>query len=360
MMKKEYLRRDLRSIKPYQAGKYAYNLKLDANESPWPLPLEIRAQLASELLNGNDYQLYPDSDADRLRQALAEKLKVKPHNVLIGNGSDELLHIVTTAFAGWGDKVLCPSPGFSMVLWYARLTGAIPVTYRLNEKLQYSAADIKLALEAHSPKILHICTPNNPTGSVLPVSDIYEIAMSFDGVVVVDEAYYEFYGESALSLVDKCPNLVVLRTFSKAMGMAGLRIGYLIGNQELTAEIYKVKPPYNVNSFSQRAAELLLAYPEIMEDRVSKTIRAREWLYNALVGLRGVEPYPSRANFILFRVKNGLAVFRGLLKKGILVRHFGDDPVLHNHLRITIGREEDNKFIIQSLAEVLADEEGWS
>jgi histidinol-phosphate aminotransferase len=359
MIKREYLREDLRNLKAYQAGQQSCTLKLDANENPYPIPLEIRAQLASELLNGNDYQLYPDSDANSLRDALAKQLKVSRDNILVGNGSDELLHIVTTAFAGPGDKVLCPSPGFGMPGYYARLTGAIPVDYPLNKQFQYSLPKIELAIMEHRPKIIHICSPNNPVGSVMPVSDIAYLARRFDGVVVVDEAYYEFYGETMADKINQHPNVIVLRTFSKAMGMAGLRVGYLVSNKYLVDEIYKVKPPYNVNSFSQRAAELLLEHRDIQMERVQEIIESREWLYQALDGLRGVEPYHSHANFILIKVKDGLAVYKGLLEKGILVRHFADNPMLKNHLRITIGRSEDNKFILHSLAEVLTNMEEW-
>ncbi len=358
-MRMEYLREDLRDLKAYKVVEETCTLKLDANESPFPIPLEIRAQLASELLNGNNYQLYPDTNADALRDALARQLKLERDNILIGNGSDELLQIVTTAFAGPGDKVLCPSPGFGMVSYYARLAGAIPVDYPLNGKFQYSLHQIELGIMEHKPKILHICTPNNPTGSTMAVSDIASLARWFDGIVVVDEAYYEFHGETMASMINRYPNVVVLRTFSKAMGMAGLRVGYLICNKYLAEEIYKVKPPYNVNSFSQRAAELLLEHRDVQMGRVKEIVEAREWLYRALEGLRGIEPYPSCANFILIKVKDAAVFYKGLLEKGILVRHFENNPLLKNHLRITVGRKDDNKYILHSLAEILTNLEEW-
>ncbi|HHU48941.1 MAG TPA: histidinol-phosphate transaminase [Clostridiales bacterium] len=358
-MRMEYLREDLRSLKAYQVVQETCTLKLDANESPFPVPLEIRAQLATELLNGSNFQLYPDTNADPLRDALAKQLELERENILIGNGSDELLHIVTTAFAGPGDRVLCPSPGFGMVSYYARLTGAVPVDYSLNERFQYSLPQIEKSIIEHQPKILHICTPNNPTGGTMAVSDIASLARWYDGVVVVDEAYYEFHGETTVSMINRLPNVVVLRTFSKAMGLAGLRVGYLICNKYLAREIYKVKPPYNVNGFSQRAAELMLEHRDIQMERVREIVEAREWLYQALEGLRGIDPYPSRANFILIKVKDAAAFYKGLLEKGILVKHFADNPVLKNHLRITIGRKDDNKYILHSLAEILTNMEDW-
>lgn len=290
---KEYLREELRSLKPYQPGSEAYTLKMDANESPFQIPLEIRAQLASELLNGNSYHLYPDSDANALRDKLADYLAVSRENLLIGNGSDELIQIVTNAFASRGDAVLYPAPSFSMYGFYARVAGALPVEYALDEKFRYNIAEIQRAAAEYEPAILHICSPNNPTGSILPVSDILNIVRKFDGIVVVDEAYYEYYGESVVKYIETYPNLVVLRTFSKAMGMAGLRVGYLICNKMLAREIHKVKPPYNVNSFSQRAAELVLQHADIRKKRIAEILEARDWLYQALDGLRGVKPYPT-------------------------------------------------------------------
>ena len=356
---KEYLREDLRSLKPYRPAKENYTLKMDANESPFPIPLEIRAQLASELLNGNTYHLYPDSDADELRDKLADDLKINRDNLLIGNGSDELIQIITNAFTGWSDAVLCPTPSFSMYSLYTRVAGGIPAEYPLDEKFRYDFQKVEKAIAEYEPKILHICSPNNPTGSTMPVSDIRKLAGSFDGIVVVDEAYYEFCGESAIQYIDSYPNLVILRTFSKAMGIAGLRVGYLVCNKNLAYEIHKVKPPYNVNSFSQQAAGLVLQHKETRKERLKEITEAREWLFQALDGLRGVEPYPSKANFILMKVKNGAAVYKGLLEKGILVRRFAGDPVLNNCLRVTIGRMEDNKYFLHSLAEILVDMEEW-
>ncbi|HZK34749.1 MAG TPA: histidinol-phosphate transaminase [Bacillota bacterium] len=358
-MYNQYLRDDLKSIKAYDAEQEPYRLKLNANESAFPLPLEIRAELTKELLDGIEYQYYPDTNADGLRGAIASRLKVERENILIGNGSDELLQIISTAFAGEGDKVLCPSPGFGMVSYYTKLAGATPVNYDLDDRFQYSIAGIQQAIAAHRPKILHICTPNNPAGCIMPIADIVALAQGFDGVVVVDEAYYEFWGESMVPMIDKCPNVVVLRTFSKAFGIAGLRVGYLISNKSLTGEIYKIKSPYNVNTFSQRVAELLLKHIGVYEDRVYKTKRAREELFKALAGLKGVNPYPSQANFILVKVANSQAVYKGLLNKGILVRDFIGHPVLHNHLRITVSRIEDNEFILRSMAEAITNMEGW-
>lgn len=355
----EYLREDLRHIKAYDARQQSFILKLDANESPYGLPLEIRFQLASDLLNGINYQYYPNTNADRLRDKLASRLNLERDNILIGNGSDELLQIISTAFAGYGDKVLCPSPGFGMVAYYASLAGAKPINYPLDDRFQYSLDGIKRAIQVHRPKVLHICSPNNPAGSVMEIADIINLANSYEGIIVVDEAYYEFWGQSMAALVNMFPNLVVLRTFSKAYGLAGLRVGYLISNKELVSQIYKIKPPYNVNSFSQRAAELILDHTDLYKERVAEIIEAREDLTKKLAGLKGVFPYPSKANFILAKVGDSKAIYKGLLDKGILVRHFLGHPLLNDYLRISVGLKKDNEFILRSMAEAITNMEGW-
>lgn len=356
---KEYLREDLRGIKPYKPSESNYSIKMDANESPYQIPLEIRAILASELLNGNDFHLYPDSNSDVLRESLANYLKVDKDNLMIGVGSDELIQIITNAFVESGDTVLCPAPSFSMYGIYTQIAGGIPEEFKLGENFQYNMDEIKNAVIKYRPKMLHLCSPNNPTGNTIPIADILSIARTFDGIVVVDEAYFEFSGESAIKYINDYPNLIILRTFSKAMGMAGLRVGYLICNKGLLDQIYKVKPPYNVNSFSQRAAALVLEHAEVRNSRVQEIINSRNWLFRALEGLRGVEPYPSKANFILMKVNNATAVYKGLLEKGILVRHYNGHPILNDHIRVTIGSMEDNRIFLHSLAEILSDMEEW-
>lgn len=356
---KEYLREDLRSLKPYRPVRGEFSLKMDANETPFPIPLEIRAQLASELLEENNYHRYPDPDADSLREKLAEDLKISRDSILIGNGSDELIRMVTNAFVDWGDAVLCPSPSFPVYSQCTRIAGGIAAEYPLGKEFCYDLGEMEQSMEEYEPKVIYIGSPNNPTGNIMPVPDIRKLARSFDGIVVVDEAYYEFCGESVISFIDQYPNLVVLRTFSHAMGIAGLRVGYLACNKNLAYGIQKIKPVFNVNCFSQRAAELIWQCREDREKQVREIRDAREWLFQALDGLRGVHPYPTKANFILFRVKNGALVYQRLLKKGILVRRFAGDPMLKDCLRVTIGRMEDNRYFLHSLAEILVDMEEW-
>jgi histidinol-phosphate aminotransferase len=175
----------------------------------------------------------------------------------------------------------------------------------------------------------------------------------FDGVVAVDEAYGEFCGHSLVNRVTQHPNGMVLKTFSKAFGLAGLRIGYLIGNKDLVEQIYKVKPPYNVNSFSQRAAQLVLENIDVFRGRISTVIEERERLYDKLCCLEQVQAYPSKANFILIKVPDGERAYQKLVEEGILVRNFPGHADLKDHLRVTVGTREDNDIFIQKLKLVL-------
>jgi histidinol-phosphate aminotransferase len=352
---RRYLRPDLLDLSPYKAGNETYRIKMDANESPYDLPLRVREILADELLEGNSLNLYPDSDANKLREQIAEYLGLNMENILIGTGSDELIHIIIEAFVGKGERVLCPTPSFGMYKIFTRIAAGTPVEYALDGSFDTSADAILEAARKCSPKIIFICTPNNPTGNVLPSDDIIQILENFDGVVAVDEAYGEFADETMANQVKEFGNLVVLKTFSKAMGLAGLRIGYSAACKSLTDEIYMVKPPYNINSFSQRAAMLVLDEIDLMRERIRQIVAAREWLYNELKSLDGITVFPSRANFLLIKVPNGRLIYERLLKRGILVRHYIGHPVLENCLRITLGLDEDNKEFLQALKEAMVD-----
>jgi len=352
---RRYLRPDLQDISTYKAGSETYRIKMDANESPYDLPLKIRRILADELLKGNSLNLYPDSDANRLRDKIAGCLGLNMENILIGTGSDELIHIIIEAFVGKGDRVLCPTPSFGMYKIFTRIVGGIPVEYALDGSFDTSADAILEAARKCSPKLIFICTPNNPTGNVLTNAEIIRILENFDGVVAVDEAYGEFADETMANRVEEFGNLVVLKTFSKAMGLAGLRIGYSAASKSLSEEICMVKPPYNINSFSQRAAMLVLEETGLMRERIGQIVAAREWLYNELKSLDGITVFPSRANFLLIKVPDGRLIYERLLKQGILVRHFIGHPVLGNCLRVTLGLDEDNKEFLRVLKEAITD-----
>jgi len=351
---KKYLRRDLWDLKAYNANQLECEYKLDANESPWDLPEKIKIELSRMIMEGFNANRYPDSDATDLRKDIAQYCEVDPENILVGSGSDELIHIIINAFIEKGDVVLCPAPSFGMYKMFTKISGGIPVEIPLDVCYNYQTDLILEAVKKHNPKMIFLCTPNNPTGNAIPISDIRRILDFFSGIVVIDEAYIEFGNESMTKKILDYPNGIVLRTFSKAMGLAGLRIGYSICNKELASQIFIVKPPYNINTFSQKAASICLKNLDIIHQRVLYIKEQRENLKTLLKQIDGVYVYPSEANFILIRVPDGNKVYKALLEQGILVRNFSDHPMLKNCLRITVGDEEANNALYKALEEIVS------
>jgi histidinol-phosphate aminotransferase len=349
----EYIRNDLKDFKPYKVNIIPYRVKLDANESPYDLPEAVRMRLAAELLEGNNLNLYPDSDADILRKDIAKYFNISTHEIVVGAGSDELIRIITSTFIEKGEKILCPTPSFGMYSIFTRVAGGTPVEIPLKENFDYDMNAFYKAIDQHHPKLIFICSPNNPTGNTLGSSELLDLVANFNGIVVIDEAYGEFCGKSVIHDIIRHPNGIVLKTFSKALGLAGLRIGYAVGNKDLVDQIYKVKSPYNINSFSQRAAELVLENMDIIEKRISAIVEERERLYREFSKIKKVQAYPSKANFILIRVADADRVRRGLMEQGILVRSFANDAGLKDCLRITVGTKEDNDILLQALEHVL-------
>lgn len=349
----EFLRDDIKDLKPYKVHNIPYKIKLDANESPYDLPDAIRQRLAKELMEGCEFNRYPDSDATALRQAISRYCDVSPDEVMVGVGSDELIRVIISAFVGKGDVVLCPSPSFAMYGIFTRIAGGISVDVPLDDNFNYDMSAFYKAIEQHKPRLVFICSPNNPTGNAIDKDDLMNLIKNFNGVVVVDEAYGEFCGESIVSQSVNYPNVLVLKTFSKAFGLAGLRVGYMIGNRKLIEEVYAVKPPYNINSFSQMVAQLVLENVDVFRSRIATIVKERERLYHRLSAVKGVDVYPSKANFLLIKVDDGEMVYKKLKEQGILVRNFPSDPRLKSHLRITVGTRQDNDTFVEALKCIL-------
>ena len=234
------------------------------------------------------------------------------------------------------------------------ITSSAPFSLRLDDYSVDAAEVIELAASLDASAVI-LCSPNNPTGGRTSNEDIEKICNSLDALVVVDEAYAQFAEQNAFELLGKCPNLLLLRTFSKAFGLAGLRFGFALCAPEIAGEIRKVQLPHHVNFFTQVAAMAMLENPALIEDRVAAIKQGREFLQRELGGIAGVKPYPSEANFILaeFEKTTPGEVFQGLLERGILVRNISNYPNLARCLRITVGRPEENQELIGELKEVL-------
>ena len=349
------VRGEIAALKPYISPHFEYKIKLDLNESPYDIPAEVKAEVWAKLENDR-WQLYHDELEHPLKEAIAAWCGHTPDGVLIGNGSNELIFHGLLAVVPHGRAVLYPEPSFSLYRQNAVVLGANPVPFGLN------AADfsvdsekvIELANKENAVAVI-LCSPNNPTGGLVDNKTIAGIAAGVDCLVVVDEAYTQFASESAFELIAEYPNLMLLRTFSKAFGLASMRMGYSLSQPGIAQQIAKVQLPHHVNFFTQAAATTLLKNPELIARRVEQIKSERERLIIGMAALDGVNPYPSETNFILveFARKTPQEIFDSLLGRGILVRNISNYPGLEKCLRITVGKPEENDVFLSALAEVL-------
>ncbi|AET66424.1 histidinol-phosphate aminotransferase [Desulfosporosinus orientis DSM 765] len=345
----QFVRSAVRELIPYKTQHLPECIKLDANENPFPWPAEMREALLSEQLAFNRY---PDGTGQELKTHIAKYTATPPESILIGNGSDELIQMLLLTFGGAGKSLLIHPPTFGMYQIYARLTETEVVSVPLLNGLDLDTEGMLQSAKAPEAQIVIICNPNNPTGSLFPRADILRIVGESGKIVVVDEAYAEFSGESLISEIENYPNLVIMRTFSKAFGMAGLRLGYLVGQLETIDLINRVRPPFNVNSFSQRAGILALRYLPEYQEQIQQIKAETQKLQAALQEVPDLIVYPTKANFILFKPQNADQWASELLKRGFLVRNMGDLPQLGKCLRISVGLPEENDRLIQAVAEI--------
>jgi histidinol-phosphate aminotransferase len=354
----------LRHVKPAVRALRAYTLaprrapvKLDQNENPRDLPAPLKRRVVDEAL-ARAWNRYPDFDPRELRDALARSAQWRADGILAGNGSNELIEAVLMVTVGDGARVVIPEPTFSLYALLTEVLGGRPVRVRLGAGFAFDVDALIRAQREHEASVVIVCSPNNPTGSLLSPADVARLCAETDALVVLDEAYHEFAGRSVAPLLHDHVNLVVLRTFSKALAMAGLRVGYLMAAPELVAEIDKARLPYNLNVFSQAAALAVLGDPSAVESSAAGLVRAREALFRELSSVPGVRPYPSHANFILFALEGRAPsdVFRDLHERGVLVRDVSAMPGLSACLRVSVGTDGENTAFLAALRAVMAAE----
>jgi histidinol-phosphate aminotransferase len=298
---------------------------------------------------------YPDPAAPRLKQRLREAMGIPDAlELVLGNGSDELLQIISVALARPGAVALSIEPSFVMFRLAALAAGLRYVGVPLNADFTLDEAALLAAVERERPALIWLAYPNNPSGNLFPREAILRVIAAAPGLVAIDEAYYAFSGgASFLGEVGKHPNLVLVRTVSK-LGLAGLRVGLAIGPRDWMRELEKLRMPYNVNSLSMAAAELLLGERTVFEGQTRAIVAERERLERALDRIPGVTRFPSAANFILVRVPDGPRAFESLRQRGILVRIFhGSHSLLAHCLRLTVGTPDENTRMLAALAQSL-------
>jgi histidinol-phosphate aminotransferase len=274
--------------------------------------------------------------------------------VLLGNGSDELIQMMAMTLAQPGRKVLAPEPSFVMYKMIATFTGMDYVGVPLADDFSLDLAAMLAAIEQHQPAIVFLAYPNNPTGNLFERVAVERIIKASPGLVVVDEAYHAFAGDSFMGELGRYDNLVVMRTVSK-MGLAGLRLGLLAGPKAWLGEFDKTRLPYNINVLTQVSAEFALSHREVLDGQTQQICQDREALMAALTAMEGIEPFPSRANFILFRMANADAVFAALQEQGVLIKNLsGAGGALTGCLRVTVGTPEENTAFLAALKKAAA------
>ena len=347
MMIQDFFRSDLNEFKAYEVSKTNYKVRLDANECFSNLPSEIRKKIGCAI-EDSIFNRYPDPTASEVCALYAQYAKTKSKNVMVGNGSDECIQIITNTFLNRGDSVALQSPDFSIYGLYTKVAGGIPIEFPLDEELKLDVDDFILMANREEVKIVFLSNPNNPTGGIIKREDIIKIIEGCKCIVVIDEAYFEFYGQTIIDKVETYENLIVLRTLSK-VGLAAIRLGFLITNPILMGELKKVKPPYNVNAITQSIASIILENSQVVYDNVQRILIERKYLLQKFSNINGIKRYSAEANFILVQVDDAQKMKGKLLEAGINVRSF-TSGALQNCLRITIGSREENEYLLSSIS----------
>jgi histidinol-phosphate aminotransferase len=351
MKPQDLVRPEILALKAYPVAPSEGMVKLDAMENPYPLPDALRKELGRALAS-LDLNRYPMPSPQRLRDAIARRMQVPAGmQVLLGNGSDELIQILITALARPGAKMMFPSPTFVMYSMGGTFSGMQAVPVALREDFSFDADAFIARMQAENPALVFIAYPNNPTGVLYPEADIVKVIRACKGLVVVDEAYHVFAGKSFIGKVPEFPNLVVIRTVSK-LGLAGIRLGYLVGRPEWVEQLDKVRPPYNVSVLTQAAALFMLDKLDVLEEQAARIVSERRNLGEALKALKGVTVYPSEANFFLVRVPDAGKTYEGLRQQNVLVRNL--HPGLKNCLRVTVGTPDENRILLAAMREALS------
>jgi histidinol-phosphate aminotransferase len=304
------------------------------------------------VLSRVDLNRYPDPSGRRLRELLAKKMNVPAGmELLLGNGSDELIQMITLALARPGTSMMYPSPTFVMYGMNCAFSGMKAVPVPVRDDFSFDAAGFVARVRAEKPTLVFIAYPNNPTGALYPEEEIVQVIKACNGLVVLDEAYHAFAGKTFMGRLAEFPNVVVLRTVSK-LGLAGIRLGYLAGRPEWLEQFNKVRSPYNVNVLTQAAALFLLERVEVLEEQAARIRSERASLGKAMAALPGVTVFPSQANFFLVRVPDADRAYAGLLRQGVLVKNL-NGPAMKNCLRITVGTPDENRILLNALREAL-------
>ena len=355
-MTPDFTRPCVKDLEAYKVVPPNYNIIVNANENPFDFPDALKKELNDEIMH-MPLNRYPDPSATALREQLADYVGVDADQIICGCGSDEIMSMLNQTFINPGDVVISHAPSFSMYQIWSVIGGADFIWVPDNDDLYPDVENIINTAKLKNAKLIYLCSPNNPTGSLLPRHDVIDILEETNALVILDEAYIEFKKEGDLTdIVNEYNNVIVLRTLSKAFGLAGIRCGYAVGPKPLIDMMYKVKSPYNLNKLTQAAAVIALKHRDMLLKNVEILNSERQRLYEFLKGLKGVtRVYPTASNFIYFEVPEGAPLYDALLDEGILVKylkHDVSDDV--DHIRLTVGSPEENDAVIKVLKRSLS------
>jgi histidinol-phosphate aminotransferase len=349
----DVIKPEVRALRAYSLSPHRASVKLNQNENPWDAPLRIKEEVLRRFTARN-WSRYPDFVPRSLHERLAQFAEWKPDGILAGNGSNELIQAVLMVTMAPGKRVLISEPTFMLYRQVATVLGGDVESVLLTPDLKYDSEALLNTVEARQPDVTIICSPNNPTGCVIDEAALRSILRASRGLVVVDEAYHEFAEHSVVPLLHEHENLIVLRTFSKAMAFAALRVGYLLAAPALVREIGKALLPYNLNAFSQIAAEVAMEnYERELRPLVKQIIAERDRVFAALSGMDGLNPVPSLANFLIVKsATDPKRIFTDLLKHDILIRDVTGYPMLGEYFRFSVGTPDENDRLLKAIREI--------
>lgn len=337
----DLIRYNIKALKPYSSARDEYKdassnmVFLDANENPY----------------NNGVNRYPDPQQSNLKNVLAQQKGISKDNILLGNGSDEVLDLILRVFCEPNkDKIITLPPTYGMYEVLANVNAVDVIKINLSESFQPKVDDILNSADQFS-KILFLCSPNNPSGNSFNIKNVERLLLNFNGIVVIDEAYIDFSDQKSwLNRLEEFPNLIITQTLSKAYGLAGIRLGICFASKEIISVLNKIKPPYNINELTQQKALERLSIPEDVKNEIQNILQQRNWLAEKLKNIAFVEIiYPSDANFVLVKVDNAIKRYDQLIQKGIVVRNRTNQPGCENCLRFTIGTKTENEKLITTL-----------
>lgn len=351
------IREDIQSMNAYPVSKSANYIKLDAMESPYDLPEDLLEHVITNLRKVH-LNRYPSTDKSQLTKIIKEKFNIPyESDLLFGNGSDELIHLIIQSCCKPGDVVLSPSPSFVFFEMASQFNHAKFIKVDLTDDLQLDTNKMLESIKKHSPKVIFLAMPNNPTGGLWNDDDVQSIIDIAPGLVIIDEAYYAFNKKSWINNLHKLKNVLILRTVSK-IGLAGIRFGYLAGHSRWISQINKIRPPYNINVLTESVIISILDKKHILDEHSNQILLNRIKLSESLKKLNHIKVYESYGNFILVKFDNDISatnVFEELKLSNILVKDMSNyHSLLNNCLRLSIGTNSENELLIKTISKIIS------